>query len=87
MRPRPPWQAVNLTVPSGMWSWLCGGPRPGSIRNVRAGTLDDTSWLRPTVHFWTGSKQPWVALPEGAQSFETQPADMQGFLYSSAETR
>ena len=67
--------------------WISSGPRPGSIRNVRAGTLDDTSWLRPTVHFWTGSKQPWVALPEGAQSFETQPADMHGFLYSSAETR
>ena len=67
--------------------WISSGPRTGSIRNVRAGTLDDTSWLRPTAHFWTRSKQLWVALPEGAQSFETQPADMQGFLYSSAETR
>jgi hypothetical protein len=66
-------------------SWISPGPRPGStVRNVRAGTLDDTSWLLPTVHFWTRSKQPWVALPEGAQSFETQPADMMGFLYSSA---
>jgi hypothetical protein len=34
----------------------------------------DTSWLRPTVHFWTRSKQPWITLPEGDQSFETQPA-------------
>jgi hypothetical protein len=37
--------------------------------------------LRPTVHFWTRTKQPWVALPEGDQRFETQPADMQAFLY------
>src|SRR5271166_1821141 len=69
-------------------SWVSAAPRPGStVRNVRGGTLDDTSWQRPTVHFWTRSKQPWVVLPEGAQSFETQPADMMGFLYSSAEAR
>jgi hypothetical protein len=24
--------------------------------------------------FWTRSKQPWIALPEGDQIFETQPA-------------
>jgi hypothetical protein len=61
-------------------SWICGAPTPGSALRVRAGTLDDISWLRPTVHFWTRSKQPWIALPEGDRSFETQPADLQGFL-------
>jgi hypothetical protein len=61
-------------------SWICAAPRAGSaMRTVRAGTLDDTSWLRPTVHFWTRSAQPWV-LPEGSQRFETQPADLTGFL-------
>jgi hypothetical protein len=50
---------------------------------VRAGTLDDTSWLRPTAHFWTRSKQPWIVLPEGDQSFATQPEDLQGFLSSA----
>ena len=64
-------------------SWICGAPTPGSALRVRAGTLDDTSWLRPTVHFWTRSKQPWVALPEGDRSFETQPADLLGFLSST----
>jgi hypothetical protein len=44
------------------------------LRRVRAGTLDDTSWLRPTAHFWTRSKQPWITLREGDQIFETQPA-------------
>ena len=53
-------------------SWICNVARPDG-RRVRAGTLDDTSWLRPTVHFWTRSKQPWVTLPEGGQIFETQP--------------
>jgi hypothetical protein len=61
------------------------GPIPGStVRNVRPGTLDDTSWLHPTVHFWIRSKQPWVVLPEGAQTFETQPADLMGFLSAGA---
>jgi hypothetical protein len=60
--------------------WICSGGKPGSeqpgeLRNVRAGTLDDTSWLRPTVHLWTRSAQPWVVLPEGSRSFATQPAD------------
>jgi len=45
-------------------SWVCGLPRDGVVR-VRAGTLDDTSWLRPTRHIWTRSKQPWISLPEG----------------------
>ncbi len=55
-------------------SWLCGSATPDGLRRVRSGTLDDTSWLRPTVHFWTRSKQPWITLPEGDQYFETQPA-------------
>jgi hypothetical protein len=55
-------------------SWVCGTPRGGVVR-VRAGTLDDTSWLRPTRHIWTRSKQPWITLPEGDQIFAAQPAD------------
>lgn len=58
--------------------WVANGPQPGMapgelIRRVRAGTLDDTSWLRPTAHFWTRSKQPWVTLPDGDENHETQP--------------
>jgi hypothetical protein len=54
-------------------SWICGLPRDGVVR-VRGGTLDDTSWLRPTRHIWTRRKQPWVALPEGDEVFEGQSA-------------
>jgi hypothetical protein len=58
--------------------WIGGMPRPGTqapgmVRVIRAGTLDDTSWVRPTIHFWTDSRQPWVVLPEGDQQYETQP--------------
>ena len=70
--------------------WICGGPKPGMAEPgtfvfVRAGTLDDTSWLRPTVHFWTRSAQPWVALPDGDVRFETQPADYLAWLRSMAD--
>jgi len=36
--------------------------------------LDDTSWLVPTIHFWTRSKQSWVVIPDGVTRYETQPA-------------
>ena len=56
--------------------WISGLGRPNEagivVRRVRAGTLDDRSWLRPTAHFFTRSKQPWVTLPEGDQIFEAQ---------------
>lgn len=52
-------------------SWVCGLPRDCVVR-VRAGALDDTSWLRPTRHVWTRSKQHWVTIPAGDEVFETQ---------------
>lgn len=42
-------------------------------RNVKPGTLDDTSWLTPTIYFWTRSAQKWVHIPDGATRYETQP--------------
>ncbi|UPY37220.1 GFA family protein [Sediminicoccus sp. KRV36] len=45
----------------------------GMLRILRAGTLDDTSWLRPAVHVWVRSAQPWVKLPDGVPRFETRP--------------
>jgi hypothetical protein len=54
------------------------------VRVVRGGTLDDTSWLRPTTHFWTRSAQPWVGL-EGEQ-YETQP-DMAALVHRDAGSK
>lgn len=47
---------------------------PGQI-SLKPGTLDDTSWLRPSHHVFLRSAQPWVVIPEDAQGFETVPAD------------
>jgi len=45
-------------------------------RNLKPGTLDDTSWLRPTIHFWTRSAQKWVDIPDGEIRYETQPESL-----------
>jgi hypothetical protein len=74
-RPADSGRVVTRWVCPECGCWVCGASSSDNgLRRVRAGTLDDTSWLRPTVHFWTRSKQPWIRLPEGDQVFETQPA-------------
>lgn len=57
----------------------CGSPIlsvlesiPGMVF-VKAGTLDDSSWLEPTMHVWCASAQPWVNIPEGIAKFPKNP--------------
>ena len=40
------------------------------VRFVRVGTLDDPTALKPDVHIFTRSKQPWVGLPADVPAFE-----------------
>ncbi len=47
--------------------------RPGTV-SVKPGTLDDTGGLRPDMHIWTRSRQPWVTIPEGVETHETNPS-------------
>jgi hypothetical protein len=37
--------------------------------SLKAGTLDDTSWLKPDRHYWTMRKQAWVVIPDGVAQF------------------
>jgi hypothetical protein len=46
--------------------------REGAL-NIKPGTLDDTSWLRPTIQVWTCRKHDWLELPADWMSFERQP--------------
>jgi hypothetical protein len=39
---------------------------------IKAGTLDDTSSLAPTVHLWTQSAQDWMILPEAGAKVPRQ---------------
>jgi hypothetical protein len=44
---------------------------------IKAGSLDDSSWLKPTISVWCESAQHWVKQPEGMASFAQihPPAD------------
>jgi hypothetical protein len=65
-------------------SWFCGDcggriygervGRPQSI-NIRAGTLDDTTWLVPVAHMFMKSAQPWVLPAANAECHEIGPGD------------
>jgi hypothetical protein len=35
------------------------------ILAIKAGTLDEVADLRPSVQYWTSSRQEWLPLPEG----------------------
>ncbi len=50
-------------------------PQYADRLNIKAGTLDDTSWLVPAGHIWTGSKQPGIILGENALIYAGQPDD------------
>ncbi len=47
--------------------------RKGTV-SVKPGTLDDTSMLKPDIHIWTGSKQPWITIPEDVEAHEKHPS-------------
>ena len=72
-------------LPSGARnvSWLCPAcysriytQREGIQTIVqRAGTLDDTSQIRPVAQFWTSSAQSWALIKDDVLSYAEQPAD------------
>lgn len=40
---------------------------------IKAGTLDDTSWVNPTIHIWCDSAQPWTSISDSAIKFGKNP--------------
>jgi len=43
--------------------------------NIKAGTLDDTSWLIPAGHIWCSSKQPFMHISDDELIYDAQPTD------------
>ena len=43
------------------------------ITFIKAGTLDDTQWLAPTMEVYCASAQHWVGLAGGMQRFPQMP--------------
>jgi len=73
---------VHLAKGAPASGFMCGGCgtrlwRVGRTQQhylvLRAGTLDQTAWIKPVAHVWTRSAQPWLALPDGPGKFELQP--------------
>lgn len=52
------------------------------VLSVKAGSLDDTSWLRPVGHIWTRSAQPWVSFEGVAPELvcAKEPENFDAFL-------
>ena len=76
------WQRINSSG-AKVTAWFCGdygarlhGEREGrpDSMTLRAGTLDDTSWLEPAAHIFMRSAQPWVQPAKDAKCFDEQPA-------------
>ncbi len=40
---------------------------------IKAGSLDDASWVEPAAEAWTSSAQPWSPRFEGAMQLERGP--------------
>ncbi|WP_101757406.1 GFA family protein [Oceanicoccus sp. KOV_DT_Chl] len=58
----------------------CGSPLLSIVESapdleiIKAGTLDDHSWLKPTMHFWCDSAQPWVQIEDAIPRFARSPS-------------
>ena len=52
-----------------------GGGDPHKT-SLKAGSLDDTSWLHPIAHIWLRSAQPWISIdPETYRCYPKEPDD------------
>ena len=45
---------------------------PG-LHFIEAGSLDDASWLNPTMHIYTSSAQPWAGIPDSIEQHAKMP--------------
>ena len=80
------WEADSGTHRFGWFCDACGcriahGQQPSNgILSLRAGTLDDRSWVTPVGDIWTRSAQPWVVLSSDRLVAEQQPTDYAPFI-------
>jgi len=58
----------------------CGSPIVSILESalgldiIKAGTLNDKSWLKPTTQFWCDTAQPWVELDETMDTHGRNPS-------------
>jgi hypothetical protein len=60
----------------------CGSPVTSEVEAIpglewiKAGTLDDTTWLNPTVNIWCDSAQRWTYIADSAVTFAKNPTSI-----------
>ena len=42
---------------------------------IKVGALDDAGWVKPEMHIFTVSKQPWVEIADSLPQFERMPTE------------
>ncbi len=57
------------------------GSASPEFATIKAGSLDDTSWLAPGGHIWVSRKQPWVVLDPALPAHPTQPDDLDAWRH------
>ena len=87
------WTAASGNRRYGLFCTGCGcriihGSEPErDIIIVRAGTLDDTSWIRPVSDIWTESAVPWLRFAGERLEYPGQPDDMQPLIEAFARQK
>ena len=80
------WRSDAGTERYGLFCGDCGarivnGQTPSiGLYSLRAGTLDDTSWVRPAGHIWMRSAQSWFRPEAEDIVCERQPTDYAPFV-------
>ena len=52
---------------------LSDAPASPALVFIKAGTLDDASWVTPQIHIWTESAMACTAIPAGIPAFPKNP--------------
>ena len=75
----------NRGEPTETPGWFCptcgvrlihGAPADEAV-SLKAGTLDDTSWLRPVAHVFTARAQPWLGPLVGPLDAPAMPPSIE----------
>jgi len=43
------------------------------LKAIKASSLDDNSWVQPTMDIFTQSKQLWIELSQSTEKYEALP--------------
>jgi hypothetical protein len=74
-------RVIDCLICSSCGTRLFHEPRANiKVTIVKAGNLDDTSWLFPVAHIWTQSALPWVVIPRDAVNHDVQPPNFTNII-------